>query len=326
MMLQYKKVVTALAAVLATGVAAPMAHAASFLTGSLSDAANFAVLYEGGGNNNQLSTTNVTVTGNIGIGDPSGTTTAFLAASGPGTINGSVFYAGAVSPNQTVSNTTVTGTITGGNTNVQTDLNNLNSLSSTLGAESGAALSVNLSGTNGSQTINASSGTLDGSGRRVFSVSSFTFNNSNTLTINGSASDLVVFNFPINASFGGTIQLTGGITSDQVLFNVTGGANLTGGHTLQINTNGATETGTFLDPNGSISVVHSVLTGRVFGGDSSNLQIVSGDTLTAPSSGTPVPEPASIFLLLTALVAAGIYRARGFPIRARSSAKGALAG
>src|SRR5579864_1536889 len=93
---------------------------------TLGDAANFVILYEGNGNH-QLGTTNVTINGNIGIGDPSGVTTAWLAASGgtPAAINGNVRYAGAVSPNNTIQNTTFTGSVTGGNANVQTDLNYL---------------------------------------------------------------------------------------------------------------------------------------------------------------------------------------------------------
>jgi hypothetical protein len=262
---------------------------ADFLPG---DAANFVVLYEGAGNN-QLNFNQGTINGNIGIGDPSGATTSSFAASGPGTLNGNVLYAGAVPSNQNsqISNTIINGTITGGNSSVQTTLNSLNTLSSTLGSEAGTSVAINLN--NGqSQTINASSGTTDGSGNRVFKVTSMTFNNGSTLTINGSASDYVVFNFNSNAQFGGTIQLTGGITSDHVLFNVMGGANLTGGDTVQGNTNGATLTGIFLDPNGAMSINHSVLDGRFFGGDTSNMQIVSGDTLTAPRT----PEPASWLL------------------------------
>src|SRR5579871_1182730 len=88
-------VLAAIAALLYSGGAALPVHAATFFTGTLSDAANFALLYTANGNN-QLSLNNGTVTGNIGIGDPSGTTTGFLASSGPETINGNVMYAGAV--------------------------------------------------------------------------------------------------------------------------------------------------------------------------------------------------------------------------------------
>jgi hypothetical protein len=278
----------------------------------LGDASNFVVLYEGNGNN-QLSTTNVTINGNIGIGAPSGTTTAQFNASGPGAINGSIYFAKAV--NSVVSNTSISGTITGYNANVQADLNAMNSLSAALGAEAGTGISINTGGSGGSQTINASAGTLDGNGNRVFSVSSMQFNNQTTLTINGDAAgDSVVFNFANNAQFGGTIVLNG-LTSDQVLFNVTGGANLTGGNTLQDNTNGANLTGTFLDPNGAISVVHTTLTGRIFGGDTSNMQIVSGDTLNAP---TIVPAPSSLALVLSAAIPLGLlwYRRR---LRLRSA-------
>ena len=54
--------------------------------------------------------------------------------------------------------------------------------------------------------------------------------------------------------------------------------------------------------NGAVSIVHSVLNGRVFGGDTSNMQIVSGDTLTAP---TRVPEPSSPASFVTVLGGVG---------------------
>jgi hypothetical protein len=277
------------AALILGAMAIPQARA-GFMLG---DAANFVVLYEGNGNN-QLSTTNVTINGNIGIGDPSGITTAFLAASGgtPAAINGNVEYAGGISSQNSIQNTTFTGTVTGGNTNVQTDLNALNTLSTTLGGEAGTALTVNLNN-NQSQTINASSGTLDANGNYVFDVSSFNFGNGATLYINGDGlGSSVVLDYSSNAQFGGTIVLEGGLTPDQVLFNITGT------NTLQINTNGSTVAGDFLDPNGAISVVHSVVDGRVFGGDSTNMQIVSGDTLTAPTS---LPESSSWALLFSVL-------------------------
>jgi len=298
-------VLAAIAALLYSGGAALPVHAATFFTGTLSDAANFALLYTANGNN-QLSLNNGTVTGNIGIGDPSGTTTGFLASSGPETINGNVMYAGAVSGNQSISNTTLNGTVSGGHTNVQADITNLYNLSALVGAETGTTLTVNLTGSGQSQTVNASSGTLDANGYRVFSVSSFALNNNDTLTINGTANDLVVLNIPFNVQINGSLALSGGITSDQVLINVTGGSNFTGGHTLQMSTNGAADYATLMDMNGTITINHTTIDGRVFGGDSSNFQFVSGANITAPS--TRAPEPGSVMLMLSGILGLGAYR------------------
>jgi choice-of-anchor A domain-containing protein len=258
---------------------------------SLGDAGNFAVLFEGAGNNH-LSFNNGTISGNIGIGDPSGATTAQLQLSGGAAntiIDGNVLFGGATNVAGTAgTDYTITSghTITGNNANVQADLNYLNTLSSTLGAEAGTSLAISIA--NGAtQTVNISSGTLDGSGDRVFTLSSVSFVNGSTLVINGDgAGDSVVFNINFGVSFGGTILLGGGLTSDQVLFNIIGA------NTLTISTNGAIETGTFLDPGGTIQINHSVLDGRLFGGDSHDEAIVSGAFITAP-----VPEPGSVALL-----------------------------
>jgi hypothetical protein len=276
---------------------------------SLGDAANFVVLFEGAGNNH-LSFNNGTISGNIGIGDPSGSNTTQLQLSGGAAntiINGNVLFGGATNVSGTAgTDYTITAghTISGSHANVQTDLDNLNSLSSSLGAEAGTSLAISIAN-GGNQIVNAANGILDGTGNRVFTVSSLAFVNGGTLTINGDgAGDSVVFNINLNCSFGGTIVLGAGLTSDQVLFNIIGGANLTGGHTLTISTNGATETGTFLDPNGTIQMNHSVLNGRLFGGDSHDEQIVSGASIF-----DPVPEPSSVALVVGALSLALARRA-----------------
>src|SRR5207248_547630 len=122
---------------------------------------------------------------------------------------------------------------------------------------------------------------------------SMSFGDHDTLTINGSASDYVVLNFNFDTHFSGAITLTGGITSDQVLFNITGGMNLTGGDTLQTAANNNDQYVTYLDPNGTITINSVTIHGRLFGGDTSDMQITSNGGVVAPTNITPVPEPAT---------------------------------
>jgi choice-of-anchor A domain-containing protein len=271
------------------------------------DATNFAVLYEGTGGH-QLQTNNSNITGNIGIGG----TGRFAPAGGcvgncviTGTVEFSAANTGQYGTN---AGTTVTGGATFNNANVQTDLNNLNSLSTTLGGTAGTSLAINTGGSGGSQIINSSSGTLDAFGNRVFTITSLQFNNATTLNIVGDAAgDSVVFNIASNAQFGGTISLSG-LTADQVLFNITGT-----GHALQLTTNGAVLAGDFLDPLGTISANHAVIDGRIFGGDSVNLGIVSGVTLNAPVAAVPEPSTWAMMILGFAGVGFMAYRRKSKP-------------
>jgi len=72
--------------------------------------------------------------------------------------------------------------------------------------------------------------------------------------------------------------------------------------------------GIFLNPNGEMSSVNANIVGRFFGGDSQDMQIVSGTALNVPVGPPPppppppppIPEPASIVLLGTALFGFGI--------------------
>jgi hypothetical protein len=285
---------------------------------SLGDAANYAVLFEGGGANALDVSGPDTLSGNLGIGNPAGgtVTTAGANLSGSLTLTGTVDlnlaaqqYAASGNGSYQNSATYIGGTIDSvtGVGQVQTDLNTLNTLSTTLGGESGTSLSVNINNNQGA-TINASAGDIQG-GNSVFSVSSWNFGNGALLTINGNGVDSVVINFAgsviNNPSFGGTITLTGGLTANQVLFNFTGGSGLTGGPTLTISSNGEKEYGTFLDPNGDMQIDNSVLDGHFFGGDTHNDQIVSGATIIAP-----VPEPAPVGFLAISLGLFWILRLR----------------
>jgi hypothetical protein len=281
---------------------------------SIGDADNYAVLFEGGGHNNLDLSGPDTISGNLGVGAPAGSTPG-AQLSGNLTLNSTVSLNFAGSPGGNYQNSaTFSGpgagsfSVYNNVTQVQTDLNNLNTLSSTLGAETGTPLSININN-NGTATISANTGNIQG-GNSVFTVSSWNFGGGSTLTIDGNGlGDSVVVNFPVavinNPSFAGTIKLTGGLTPDEVLFNFTGGSALSGGPTLSISANGATEAGIFLDPNGPMSIDNSVLNGRFFGGDSHNDQVVSGASVLAPA-----PEPQTFALLALGLAGLAVKRLR----------------
>ena len=261
----------------------------------LDAASNYAVLYEGTGGHN-LSISNVTVNGNVGVGG-----TGVVQFSGPGTIGGELDFSASNSGQYHNTNGSNVGptSVNYGVGNVTSALSTVNSLSTTLGGATATNLAIS-----GTQTINASSGSLDvigGHNYLVFNITAYTENDGKLLTINGAGGDIVVFNFGTtlgDVNLGGDVKLSG-LTGDQVLWNFT-----SSGNNVQLNNNASSYPtlfyqGDILAPNDKISLVNANLDGRVFGGDSSDMQIVSGDTINSPS---PTPEPSTLILLATALL------------------------
>ena len=301
------------AAALVTLALAAGASPASATSIPLGAAANYAVLYEGTGGHN-LSITNVTIGGNLGVGG-----TGAVQFNGPGTISGNLDFSAANTGqfnNNNGSNVGPTST-SYNNANVTSALGTVNALSSSLGGLAGSSLALS-----GTQTVNESSGTLQtigGVSYRVFNVTSYSQTDGHTLTINGDASDnpvLFNFGFSSNVNLGGLVALDG-LNPDQVLFNFT-----SSGKNIGLNTNASSFAGSFqgviLAPNDAMSIVNARLTGRFFGGDSSDMQVVSGTSITAPSSGgggsagaTSVPEPSSIALVGLAFAGLAAMRRRG---------------
>jgi len=208
---------------------------------------------------------------------------------------------------------TISGSITPKVTQVETDLNNLNSLSSTLAAESGTNLAIN-PGAGKTQTIDITAGKLV-NGNYVFNVTTLNFNNNNdTLDIVGNpgTTQHVVFNIASanvnDPQFQGTINLLDGLTSNDVLFNITGSSN----SNLQIN-GGTVKYGTFLDPNGTIGVGSGTVYGCVFGGGNNDFQVNSGATINCPEDipeNTPEPPAWTLGLCVAALLTVLRLRAR----------------
>jgi len=266
---------------------------AAFMLGGGED---YAILFQGTGGNT-LQITNVTINGNVGVAD-SGQATD----SGPSTINGRIDFSAADTGQ--FSNNNGANIITGGVhynvASVQSAMNYVNSLSQQLFGDAGTAVAIS----NGT-VLNASSGTtyvVNGQTVHVFDSSSFTNGGNQTLTINGSASDLVAINLDGigNIQVHGGILLTGGITADDVVFNLGGGnyTTHTGAGSLDINNNGGTAglaQGIFLDPNGAMDATNAEIFGRMFGGDSHDFQYVSGSTITMPPG---VPDPGATVLLM----------------------------
>jgi hypothetical protein len=261
----------------------------------LQQASSYAVLFEGAGGNT-LQITNVTINGSVGVG-----MTGKATDSGPSTINGGLNFSAANTGQ--FSNNNSSNIITGGVNysvgSVTSALNYVNGLNSTFGAMSGTKISIN-----GSTTINLSS-YAPNNGNIILNVTSFNTTNNDVITINGDAAhDNVILNFTGSANFNNQVVLNG-IDDDSILWNFVGGSGLTGGPTLQINTNASSHPnqfahGIFLDPNGPISVTNANILGRIFGGDTHDFQYVSGSLIDQPS---PVPEPSTLALIFSGLPA-----------------------
>lgn len=238
---------------------------------------------------------NGNITGNIAIG-LGGT----IQASGPSTITGQIDFADcvgttggcngsvsnssghlyAVNNGSSISNTTVTGGTA----------SNPALVSSAIAAWD--ALSSSYSG--GSSTTLPSNGTfsVNGGTTHIYSFTNLTLQGG-TLTINGGANDVVVFDITgILTLTGETIDLSGGITSDNVLWNITStGNNFSSsggcpGGPCQVS-------GDFADANGNPQLNEIDINGRIFGGGTT-MHLVSNFDLNSPP--TPTPEPGSLLL------------------------------
>ena len=268
----------------------------------LGNAANYSVLFTGMGSRN-LSITNATITGNVGVGDNG--TMQF----GPGTITGGLDFGAAYAGQY--SNNGSTGGPTGVNYGVAAVASAMSTMSALNSSFAGLGNSLAI---NGTQTINESAGQLDtvnGTTYRVFSVTSYSVGNGNLVTINGDGSGApVVFNFIFNSSFtlGGDVALTGGLADNQVLWNLPGtGKNA---RAITLNTDASDYPplafqGIILANIDSLTVENANLDGQLLGGNS-NEMVIDSSTINIPIT----PEPATLSLFGAGLVGLVVLRRR----------------
>ncbi|HEY2546872.1 MAG TPA: putative Ig domain-containing protein [Candidatus Acidoferrum sp.] len=258
----------------------------------LGAAGNYGVLYMVGSGTHNLQITNVTLGANIGVGSAvGGNGVGNVNFNGPGIITGRLDFA----PGQTNRFNNNNGSNVGPasvNTNVAavaSAISTVTSLSSSLGGLTGTNITIH-----GTQTINESSGTLqivNGVTYSVFTVVSYSENDGSLVTINGDGSgNPVVLNFGANTgniNLGGDVALGGnGLNDDKVIWNFS-----SSNQNLQLNNNASSFPsvafhGIILAPNDGIHLVNANLSGRIFGGDNQDMQLVSGLTLHAPILNT----------------------------------------
>jgi uncharacterized repeat protein (TIGR01451 family) len=264
----------------------------------LGAAGDYGVLYMLTSGVHTLQITNVTIGANIGVGSAVGGSGApKVSFGGPGTITGRLDFQAANTGQFSNNNGSNVGpaSVNYNVAAVTSAISTVTSLSSSL-AGLGTPIAIS-----GNQTVNESAGqlaTVNGVTYRIFSVTSYSENDGKLVTINGDGSgDPVVFNFAFNSNvnLGGDVALTGnGLSDDKVLWNFT-----TSGKNISLNNNassfpGLAFHGIILAPKDAISLVNANLSGRVFGGNSSDMQIVSGVTLHAPVLNTATVTAANV--------------------------------
>jgi hypothetical protein len=243
----------------------------------LGAAANYGIL-EGGGTlnlNQETGTTNVAATSGSQVnGSSGGGFTGTLYVDNATTqLNGFTFSGGTVS------------------TSLSTALSDAVTASSSASAQT-ATQTVPGGAISGTITINGSAG------QNVIDLTSVNLNSGTTLTIHGTSTETFIFNVSGSVTINTSVVLSGGVTANHVIFNVTGGNTVLGGN----------PNATILDLNNSIDVNNTNVTGALLSEQGINL---SSGTFTSSPFHT-VPEPSSLVLgAIAATVCGGmVYRRR----------------
>jgi hypothetical protein len=236
----------------------------------LGAALGFAILETSTGNTSLANASNAgIVRGNIGVNGSN------LSDSGV-PINGNVTTGTAATLNPNVA-PNVTGTITPNQAALTLAVNAATSASATF-----AALAPTLSNTSitGNTTINLAAGL------NVVDLTTVNLNLT-TLTLNGPAGSEIILNDSGGVTLNsGHIVLTGGLTLNDVVFNLTGTAGLSTSGGLN---NESTLAGIFLALDAPVALTPGALTGEIISGK--NIGIASGGRV----SETPLPAALPLF-------------------------------
>ena len=139
---------------------------------------------------------------------------------------------------------------------------------------------------NGNTTING------GPGVTVANVSDINLGNGQSLTLNGPAGSQFIINSPKMTLNSGKINLTGGVTPNDVVFNLTGSGLQTSGGL----NNESVINGIVLDPNGDVGMAPGQINGELIAGGNS-VHLVSANVNTPPVTSVPGPESMILALL-----------------------------
>ncbi len=246
-----------------------------------------------------------------------------IQATGPGTISGVVYGSTTAQTNSSISNTTVTNAPYVNAplmSSVATSISQLATWASTSTTNAGSCgQTVDLSNVSSQITLAAKNGCAV----TVFNAANVNINNGGgQIKIDGSANPtgVVIINvsgtFKSQESTGGSsvfaTALSGGITSDQILWNLTGNA---GQNNFQTSGNHAENVlyGDFLDLAGNVNINEVTVNGRIFGGNSdgnadgsTGMSIVSNAYLNAPASYVATPEPSTWLLVASGALVLGL--------------------
>jgi hypothetical protein len=248
-----------------------------------------------------------TVNGNVGVADD-----GKFTSSAPNSVSGSAYVGASVNTSGVQS--PVSGKLVV-NDSLVTNAATAAFSASTYFAGLTPTLSTSLFN---SGTISSNLTVTGSAGYNVVDLTSFSLSGGN-LTLSGPASAQFVIN--ITGGFTGTsgsVLLAGGLTADDVIFNITGtGSTVTTAVPDTVNA-------ILLAPNRAITEDSGTYNGEVIGGYNQTITLMSSTVLSTPCTGgntcsASVPEPSSLPLLGFGLLALGALLHR-LPIRARAQA------